>query len=74
MAVAVVSHYPDLNLATYDEVVASLELDANPPAGAILRALTQLLIEKGVITRGELMERIRALDNGAADRDDDASG
>ena len=36
MAVAVISHYPDLSLATYDEVVASLELDANPPAGAIL--------------------------------------
>ena len=36
MAVAVISHYPDLSVATYDEVVASLELDANPPAGAIL--------------------------------------
>jgi type IV pilus assembly protein PilB len=44
------------------------------PTRAILRALTQLLIAKGVITRGELMERIRALDNGGADRDDDASG
>ncbi|MDX1385739.1 MAG: hypothetical protein R3190_18955 [Thermoanaerobaculia bacterium] len=35
---------------------------------AILRAVTHLLVEKGVITRAELMERIRAADPG----DDDA--
>jgi hypothetical protein len=36
MAVSVVAHYPDLSAETYDEVIASLDLDANPPAGAIL--------------------------------------
>jgi len=39
--------------------------DAKPrdvPTRAILRALTQLLIEKGVIRREELMERLKALD------------
>jgi hypothetical protein len=36
MAVVVIAHYPDLSAASYDEVIASLELDANPPAGAIL--------------------------------------
>jgi hypothetical protein len=36
MAVSVVTRYPGLGAATYDQVIASLELDANPPAGAIL--------------------------------------
>jgi hypothetical protein len=36
MAVTVVSRYPNLSAATYDRVMASLELDANPPVGAIL--------------------------------------
>ena len=36
MAVSVVTRFPDLQAATYDEVIASLDLDVNPPAGAIL--------------------------------------
>ena len=36
MAVSVVTRYPGLAAATYDQVIASLELDVNPPAGAIL--------------------------------------
>jgi hypothetical protein len=36
MAVSVVARFSDLGAETYDEVVASLDLDANPPAGAIL--------------------------------------
>lgn len=36
MAVAVFVRYPDLSPEAYDEVVASLDLDANPPVGAIL--------------------------------------
>ena len=36
MAVSVVTRYSDLPATTYDEVIASLDLDANPPAGAIL--------------------------------------
>jgi hypothetical protein len=36
MAVTVVTRYSDLPAATYDQVIASLDLDANPPAGAIL--------------------------------------
>ena len=36
MAVAVVARYPDLTPETYDQVIASLDLDVNPPAGAIL--------------------------------------
>jgi len=35
MAVAVIARFPDLTPETYGEVIASLELDANPPAGAI---------------------------------------
>ena len=36
MAVAVISRYPDLDPQTYDRVIAALELDVNPPAGAVL--------------------------------------
>jgi hypothetical protein len=36
MAVAVFARYPNLTPEKYDEVISSLELDANPPAGAIL--------------------------------------
>ena len=36
MAVSVVIRYPDLPAETYDQVIASLDLDANHPAGAIL--------------------------------------
>jgi hypothetical protein len=36
MAVTVFARYPDLSPQLYDEVVATLELDANPPVGAIL--------------------------------------
>ena len=36
MALSVVTRYPGLAAATYDQVIASLELDVNPPAGAIL--------------------------------------
>ena len=38
MAVSVVAHYPDLDAETYDKVVASLDMDVNPPVGAILHA------------------------------------
>ena len=36
MAVTVFSRYPGLSPQSYDEVVATLDLDANPPVGAIL--------------------------------------
>ena len=36
MAVAVIARYPTLTPKSYDEAVASLDLDANPPAGAVL--------------------------------------
>lgn len=36
MAVSVVTRFPDLRAETYDQVIASLDLDVNPPAGAIL--------------------------------------
>jgi len=36
------------------------------PTRVILRAVTQLLVEKGVITRQELLERVRAVDDGNA--------
>ncbi len=36
MAVAVITRYPDLGAASYEEIIASLDLDVNPPAGAIL--------------------------------------
>ena len=34
MAVAVIARYPDLTPETYGQVIASLDLDVNPPAGA----------------------------------------
>jgi len=34
------------------------------PTRVILRAVTQLLVDKGVITRQELLERVRAVDDG----------
>ena len=36
MAVTVFARYPGLQPQVYDEVVATLDLDANPPIGAIL--------------------------------------
>ena len=36
MAVTVFARYPGLDPQVYDEVVATLDLDANPPIGAIL--------------------------------------
>ena len=36
MAVAVFARYPNLTPEKYDEIISSLELDANPPVGAIL--------------------------------------
>lgn len=39
MAVCVTTRYRELAPSTYDEVIASLELDVNPPAGAILHVV-----------------------------------
>ena len=36
MAVVVLARYRNLTPEKYDDVISSLELDANPPAGAIL--------------------------------------
>ena len=36
MAISVVARFPELSAEMYDQVIASLDLDANPPAGAIL--------------------------------------
>jgi hypothetical protein len=36
MAVAVFARYSNLTPSAYDEIIASLDLDANPPAGAVL--------------------------------------
>ena len=41
MAVTVSARYPGLSPQLYDEVVASLDLDANPPIGAILHLVGQ---------------------------------
>jgi hypothetical protein len=53
MAVSVVAHYPDLSAETYDEVIASLDLDANPPAGAILNLAG---VSNGGITISEVWQ------------------
>ena len=34
MAVAVITRFPGLTPKTYDDAIASLDLDANPPADA----------------------------------------
>ncbi len=39
MAVTVFARYPGLSPQVYDEVVATLDLDANPPIGAILHVV-----------------------------------
>jgi hypothetical protein len=41
MAVAVLARYPNLTPEKYDEIISSLELDANPPAGAILHLASE---------------------------------
>ena len=41
MAVTVTSRYATLSPKTYDEIVASLDLDANPPAGAVLHVAAE---------------------------------
>jgi len=41
MAVTVFARYPGLSPQLYDEVVATLDLDANPPIGAILHLAGQ---------------------------------
>jgi hypothetical protein len=51
--------------------------DAKPrevPTRLILRALTQILIEKGLIARGDLMERVCALERADDGGDDPARG
>lgn len=39
--ILVTARFPDLTPEKYDEVVAALELDANPPAGAVLHVAAQ---------------------------------
>ena len=41
MAVVVNSRYEGLTPRAYDEIIASLELDANPPAGAVLHVAAE---------------------------------
>ena len=41
MAITVSARYPGLSPQLYDEVVATLDLDANPPIGAILHLAGQ---------------------------------
>jgi hypothetical protein len=40
MAVVVLARFPHLTPQKYDEVISGLDLDANPPAGAILHVAT----------------------------------
>ena len=41
MAIAVFARYSNLTPAKYDEIISSLDLDANPPAGAILHVASE---------------------------------
>jgi hypothetical protein len=41
MAVAVITRFPGLTPKTYDDAIASLDLDANPPAGAVLHVAAE---------------------------------
>lgn len=47
MAVAVISRYEDLSPKAYDEIIAALDLDANPPAGAVLHVAAEA--ERGLV-------------------------
>jgi hypothetical protein len=53
MAVSVIAHYPDLGGAAYDQIISSLDLDANPPAGAILHVAGETA---GGITTSEIWQ------------------
>src|ERR1044072_2615153 len=53
MAGSVVAHYPELSAETYAEVTASLDLDATPPAGAILHLAGEA---DGSITTSEIWQ------------------
>ncbi len=64
-----VSEPPELSVAEFESAPA---LAAGPspdavPADSILRALTQLLVEKGVITREELVERLGSIEDETGD-------
>jgi len=52
MAVSVVAHYPDLSAETYDEVIASLDLDANLRIDdtAQLQARARVALDTNAIT------------------------
>jgi hypothetical protein len=50
---------------TAPELAAPAEAGAAPPHDLLLRALAQLLLEKGVVGREELGERLRLLSGGA---------
>ena len=54
MAVTVFARYPGLTPEVYDEVAASLDLDANPPAGAILHLAGEAGIGKTRLARRRL--------------------
>jgi hypothetical protein len=41
MAVVLYTRVPELDLARYDRMMAGLELDGNPPAGAILHIASE---------------------------------
>ena len=47
MAVAVIIRYPNLSPRIYDDAIASLDLDANPPAGAVLHVAAEA--EEGLV-------------------------
>ena len=45
MAVMLFMRVPELSLARYDRMMVELELDANPPAGAILHIASEAVGE-----------------------------
>lgn len=57
MAVSVIARYSDLSAASYDEVIASLEMDVNTPAGAILHVAHE---SAGGITTSEIWQTEQA--------------
>jgi hypothetical protein len=57
MAVSVIARYTDLSASAYDEVIASLDMDVNTPAGAILHVAHE---SAGGMTTAEIWQTEQA--------------
>lgn len=70
MAVTLFMRIPELTLAKYDRMMVDLELDANPPAGAILHVATESV---GAVNIFEIWQTAQAAESFVEQRLRDAT-